>query len=101
MMTFLISVHNVRCFTTCAVLILFVPAALCAAPLSSSSRIGPTGVGSITFGTTPAQAAAGGTKFSATAPAQGSTCFYLRPSTPSGLSFMVENGTLRRAGRDR
>jgi hypothetical protein len=86
-----------RCFAACAVLILFAPAALCAAPLSSSSRVGPTGVGPITFGTTPAQAAATGTRFSATSPAQGSTCFYLRPSMLRGLSFMVENGTLRRA----
>jgi hypothetical protein len=97
MVTSLVSVHNVRCCAACAALVLFVPAALSAAPLSSSSRVGPTGVGPITFGTTPAQAAATGTKFSSTAPAQGSTCFYLRPSKPSGLSFMVENGTLRRA----
>jgi hypothetical protein len=81
----------------CAVLILFVPAALHAAPLSSASRLGPTGVGPISFGTTPAQAKATGTGFTATALVQGSTCYYLRPSTLDGLRFMVEDGTLRRA----
>ncbi|MGQ0569073.1 MAG: hypothetical protein ACT4P5_06005 [Armatimonadota bacterium] len=74
-----------------------VPVSVAAAALSSSSRVGPTGVGPIVFGTTPAQAAATGTKFVATKPSRGSSCFYLRPPTPSGLSFMVEHGTIRRA----
>ncbi len=77
--------------------VVIVPSAVTAAPLSSSSRVGPTGVGPIAFGTTPAQAAATGTQFVRTKPARGSTCFYLRPVTQSGLSFMVEHGTIRRA----
>jgi hypothetical protein len=97
MVSFLVSLRNGRCFAACVVLILFVPAALCAAPLSYSSRVGPAGVGPIIFGTTPAQVASTGTLFSATSPAPGSTCFYFRPSMLSGLSFMFENGTLRRA----
>lgn len=73
------------------------PAVAVAAGLSSSSRVGPTGVGPVAFGATPAQAAARGVRFVATAPAPGSSCFYLRPPEPSGLRFMVENGTIRRA----
>ena len=67
-----------------------------AAGLSSSSRIGPTGVGPVVIGTTPAQAAKTGTRFTSSEPARGSSCFYLRPSAVSGLSFMVEDGTIRR-----
>lgn len=60
-------------------------------------RIGPAGVGAIIFGQTPAQAAATGMHFTATKPAAGSSCYYLRPQAHDGLSFMVEHGTLRRA----
>ncbi|MDQ2664100.1 MAG: hypothetical protein M3Y18_08735 [Candidatus Eremiobacteraeota bacterium] len=60
-------------------------------------RIGPAGVGAIIFGQTPAQAAASGMRFTATKPAPGSSCFYLRPQAHDGLSFMVEHGTIRRA----
>lgn len=60
-------------------------------------RIGPAGVGAIIFGQTPAQAAATGMHFTATKPAAGSSCFYLRPQAHDGLSFMVEHGTIRRA----
>jgi hypothetical protein len=67
------------------------------AALSAASRVGPKGIGPIVIGTTPGQAAATGTHFSATAPAAGSTCFYLRPTTPAGLSLLVEDGTVRRA----
>lgn len=78
-------------------MLVLIPFSVAAAALSSSSRLGPTGVGPIVFGTTPAQAAASGSQFVATKPSLGSTCFYLRPPKPSGLSFMVENGTIRRA----
>ncbi len=73
------------------------PDPVAAAALSSASRVGPTGVGPIVFGMTPAQAATTGTHFVATKPALGSTCFYLRPPAPDGLSFLVEHGTIRRA----
>jgi len=68
-----------------------------AAPLSPASRIGPRGVGPIVFGITPAQAVSTGARFRASKPSAGSTCFYLRPRTPAGLAFMVENGSVRRA----
>ncbi len=68
-----------------------------ASPLSSSSRIGPRGVGPIVFGITPRQAALTGARFDSTKPSAGSTCFYLRPQTLGGLTFMVENGSVRRA----
>ncbi len=84
-------------FVWVVVVTVLVPVSVAAAALSSSSRVGPAGVGPIVFGMTPAQAAATGTKFVATKPSRGSTCFYLRPSTPSGLSLMVEHGTIRRA----
>ncbi len=74
-----------------------VPVSVAAAALSSSSRVGPTGVGPIVFGMTPAQATATGTAFVTTKPSRGSTCFYLRPRSLRGLSFMVEHGTIRRA----
>lgn len=73
------------------------PLSVSAAALSSSSRVGPKGVGPIVVGTTPSQAAATGTSLVATKPSLGSTCYYLRPPTPNGLSFMVEDGTIRRA----
>lgn len=73
------------------------PVSVATTALSSSSRIGPTGVGAIVFGMTPAQATATGTRFVATKPSLGSSCSYLRPRTPRGLSFLVEHGTIRRA----
>lgn len=66
------------------------------AALSAGSRIGPNGVGPIVIGTTPVQAAATGTRFTATAPAPGSSCYYMQPLTPAGVTFLVEFGTLRR-----
>lgn len=74
-----------------------VPESAAAAPLSPSSRIEPRGVGPIVFGVTPAQAASTGVRFDATKPSAGSTCFYLRPQTPGGLTFLVESGSVRRA----
>jgi hypothetical protein len=52
---------------------------------TSASRVGPNGVGPIIIGTTPAQAAATGTLLHASAPARGSSCFYLRPVAPAGV----------------
>jgi hypothetical protein len=68
-----------------------------AAPLSAASRVSPRGVGPIVIGSTPAQAAATGTVLRASTPSPGSSCFYLRPTAPAGLAFLVEAGTLRRA----
>jgi hypothetical protein len=68
-----------------------------AAALSSTSRIGPTGVGPVVIGTTPAQARATGTPLVASVPAPGSSCFYLRPAALKGLAFLVEAGTIRRS----
>ncbi|PZR60888.1 MAG: hypothetical protein DLM53_11085 [Candidatus Eremiobacter antarcticus] len=68
-----------------------------AAPLSSSSRIGPRGVGPIVFGVAQRQAVETGTRFTLSKPSTGSTCFMLYPRTPAGLAFMVENGSIRRA----
>ena len=67
------------------------------AALGNGSRVGPHGVGPIVFGTTPAQAAATGTTFERSAPAPGSTCYYLLPSSAHGLRLMVEDGNIRRA----
>jgi hypothetical protein len=67
------------------------------AALSPSSRVGPTGVGPIVFGTTPTQAESTGTVLTPLGtPAEGSSCYYLRAKSLSGLDFMVEGGTLRR-----
>jgi hypothetical protein len=73
------------------------PAAPAGAALTVESRIGPWGVGPVIIGTTPAQAAATGTRFTATLPAPGSSCRYLTVAPSLGLRFLVENGTLRRA----
>jgi hypothetical protein len=72
-------------------------ASAAAAPLSSSSRIGPRRVGPIVFGMTLKQVMATGTRFTLSKPSTGSTCFYLYPRTPAGLAFMVERGSVRRA----
>ncbi len=80
----------------CAAAVGIVPLAAAAA-LTDASRLGPDGVGPIVFGTTPAQAAATGTAFEHGKPAPGSTCYYLRPSAPSGLTLLVEDGNIRRA----
>lgn len=85
-----------RISTAIALAATLAPAQVFAA-LSDASRIGPGGVGPIVFGTTPSQATATGTTFTQTKPAPGSTCFYLRPSAPAGLSLMVEGGNIRRA----
>jgi hypothetical protein len=66
------------------------------APLSPASRVGPTGMGPVVVGTTPAQAKATGTRLTATTPAPGSTCYYLMPPDLPGIAFMVEAGTIRR-----
>ncbi len=66
------------------------------APLSPASRVGPTGMGPVVVGTTPAQAKATGTRLTATTPAPGSTCYYLMPPHLPGIAFMVEAGTIRR-----
>ncbi len=89
--------HVAMCRSACIAALALLPAVAVAAGLSSSSRVGPTGVGPVAFGATPAQAAAHGVRFVATAPVAGSSCFYLHPPEPSGLRFMVENGTIRRA----
>lgn len=81
---------------TYALAVAFAPTRASAA-LSPASRIGPGGVGPVVFGTTPAQAASGGLRFTTTAPAAGSSCYYLRPGAPAGLTFLVESGTIRRA----
>jgi hypothetical protein len=44
----------------------------------------------------PAQAAATGTLLHASAPARGSSCYYLRPAAPAGVLLLVEDGTIRR-----
>ena len=67
------------------------------AALTSESKLGTTGVGPIVFGMTPSQALATGTKLSSGKPAPGSTCYQMRPDMPSGLSFLVEEGNVRRA----
>jgi hypothetical protein len=80
-----------------ALTIAFLPAIAAAATLSSSSRIGPTGIGPIVFGMTPAQAATTGVKLIPYgAPASRGTCYYVRPDSPGGVDFMIESGTLRR-----
>ncbi len=84
-------------FCMAAGVVVIMPAAADAGVLSKASRIGPTGIGPIVFGMTPAQAAATRTRLVAMKPARGSTCFYLRTSTVSGVLLMVEHGTIRRA----
>jgi hypothetical protein len=67
------------------------------ATLSLMSKIGPSGVGPIVFGMTPAQAAATGTHLTPYGPpALGGTCYYVRSPGLKGFDFMVEGGTLRR-----
>jgi hypothetical protein len=65
--------------------------------LTSLSRLGPTGIGAIVFGSTPAQAAAAGLRFATSVPTRGTSCRYLRPIDRAGLAFLVEDGTIRRA----
>lgn len=67
------------------------------AAVASLSRVSPHGVGPIVIGTNRAQAEATGTRFAATTPVRGSTCYYLTPAGSDGLRFLVESGTLRRS----
>jgi hypothetical protein len=79
--------------------IALLPGIALAATLSSTSRVGPAGIGPIVFGMTAAQAASTGTRLIpyeySSAPLN--ACHYTRPDSLGGVEFMVVGGMLVRA----